>query len=139
MKIVIDRVNENFHLKAQNEEGAAISMDATVDVGGNNLGLTPMQLLLAGAGGCSAIDVISILKKQKQVITSFRVEVVGDKEKVDHHSEWKKIHLRFIIEGEIEKEKAQHALDLSMEKYCSVSKSLQPKSSLSWEMIVNGI
>lgn len=137
MTIKLELLNEAYHLKAVNDTGAIINIDGSSEIGGLNLGFTPMQLLLAGAGGCSAIDVISILKKQKQVIKSFRVEVEGEKEKVESHSEWRTIHLKFILEGEIEKEKAEKALNLSMEKYCSVSKSLQPKSSFTWEIKVN--
>ena len=137
MTIKLELLNEAFHLKAVNDTGAIINIDGSKEIGGLNLGFTPMQLLLAGVGGCSAIDVISILKKQKQEIKSMRIEVEGEKEKVDSHSEWRNIHLKFILEGEIEKEKAEKALNLSMEKYCSVSKSLQPKSSFTWEINVN--
>lgn len=138
MKIHLELKNAAFHLEAKNEEGATVHIDGSKEIGGENLGFTPMQLLLAGAGGCSAIDVISILKKQKQKIESLKIEVEGEKEKVESHSEWRKIHLKFLLEGVIDKEKAVKALDLSMERYCSVSKSLQPKSTFTYEIRVNG-
>jgi putative redox protein len=82
MKINVKRLNDNFHMEATNEEGNALQMDGSPDIGGEGKGMRPMQLLLAGIGGCSAIDVILILKKQKQVIESFEVEVEGEREKI---------------------------------------------------------
>ena len=73
MKIHIKRINEDFQMEAVNEEGNTIMMDGSPSIGGANLGMRPMQLLLAAIGGCSAIDVILILKKQRQVITSFSI------------------------------------------------------------------
>jgi putative redox protein len=93
--------------------------------------------LLAAAGGCSSIDVLLILSKQKQVITSYRVEVEGEKEKVEDHSEFKKIHLSFYLEGQVDPQKAIHAVQMSMEKYCSVSKTLAKTAEIKYSVFVN--
>jgi len=85
MKIHIKRINEDFQMEAVNEEGNTIMMDGSPSIGGANLGMRPMQLLLAAIGGCSAIDVIHILKKQRQDITSFSVEVDGMSEPVEDY------------------------------------------------------
>ena len=77
MKINIKRLNDDYHMEAVNDNGNSLEMDGSPELGGHNLGMRPMQLLLAAVGGCSAIDVIMILKKQRQTITSFEVEVDG--------------------------------------------------------------
>ncbi len=96
-----------------------------------------MQLLLAAVGSCSAIDLVSILKKQKQVIEHFDIEVQGDRESVEQHSIWKNIHIVFKLNGAITPEKALKAAQLSMEKYCSVSKILEPSAQITYQVIVN--
>jgi putative redox protein len=92
---------------------------------------------LAATGGCSSIDVILILKKQKQVIESFEVEVEGEKEKVEDHSIFKDIVLHFKIKGQVDPEKAERAVKLSMEKYCSVSKILGKTARITYKVTVN--
>lgn len=124
-------------MQARNEDGAVLHMDGSPDIGGENLGFRPMQMLLAAIGGCSSIDVILILKKQKQTIESFEVEVEGEKEKVEEHSLWKNIALHFIIKGQVDYEKADRAIKLSMDKYCSVSKTLEPTANITYKLTIN--
>ena len=66
MKVTLNRVNENFHFELKNERGHIVNVDARPDFGGNDMGASPMELLLMGVAGCSGIDMISILKKQRQ-------------------------------------------------------------------------
>jgi len=137
MKIIVERKEEKFLLEARNEFGNTLLMDADEKIGGSGKGMRPMQLLLAAAGGCSSIDVLLILSKQKQVITSYRVEVEGEKEKVEDHSEFNKIHLSFYLEGQVDPHKAIHAVQMSMEKYCSVSKTLAKTAEIKYSVFVN--
>lgn len=137
MKINIKRTDEDYAMLASNEDGNTILMDGSTDIGGHNKGMRPMQLLLTAVGGCSAIDVILILKKQKQQIESFEVEVEGEKEKVDTYSLFRNIVLHFKIKGNVELEKAERAVQLSMEKYCSVSKTLEPTAKITYKVSVN--
>lgn len=138
MKINIKRLNNNYHLLATNEDGNEVHMDSSPDIGGEGNGIRPMQMLLAAVGGCSSIDVILILKKQKQEIESFEVEVEGDKVKVEDHSVFKNIVLHFKISGNVDRDKAERAILLSMDKYCSVSKILQPTATITHKLTVNG-
>ncbi len=78
--IELKRLNDSFHLEAVNESGKTVHFDAAPDIGGTNQGMRPMQMLLAVLGGCSTIDVISILKKQKQDVRDIRVTVTGERE-----------------------------------------------------------
>lgn len=137
MKINIKRLNDNFHMEASNEDGNVMHMDGSPDIGGEGKGMRPMQLLLAAVGGCSAIDVILILKKQKQIIDSFEVEVEGEREKIEDYSIFRDICLNFKIKGKVDLEKAERAVKLSMEKYCSVSKTLEPTAKITYKVTLN--
>ena len=136
MKIHIKRIHEDFQMEAVNEEGNTIMMDGSPSIGGANLGMRPMQLLLAAIGGCSAIDVIHILKKQRQDITSFSVEVDGMSEPVDDYSLYRNITVLFRIKGNVDVKKAQKAAQLSFEKYCSVSKTLEHTANIEFKVII---
>jgi len=137
MKINIKRLNDSFHMEAKNEDGNSIQMDSAPDIGGEGKGMRPMQLLLVAVGGCSAIDVILILKKQKQVIEDFEVEVEGEREKIEDYSLFRDICLHFKFKGKVDKEKAERAVKLSVDKYCSVSKTLEPTAKITYKVSVN--
>lgn len=132
MKIKIERINDDSHMRAENETGNTLEMDGSPDAEGNYAGFRPMQMLLAAAGGCSAIDVISILKKQKQDLKTLRVEVDGNRVQKSTYSEFDKINLHFILSGNLEESKVNKAISLSVNKYCSVSKALQPQTEITY-------
>lgn len=126
MKITINRLNDAVHMEAKNEDGIALQMDGTDEIGGVNGGFRPMQMLLAAAGGCSAIDVVGILQKQRQNPDELKIEVTGDRVDVGTYSEFKSIHIHFIFKGNhLNENKVSRAIDLSLTKYCSVSKTLE--------------
>ena len=77
MKINVKRVDDAFHFEGKNEDGRTVQMDAAEKIGGRNQGVRPTQMLLMALAGCSAIDVVSILKKQRQPIDDFEIEVEG--------------------------------------------------------------
>ena len=134
MSITVNWLQKGFHMEATNEEGGKIRMDGNTEIGGLEGGVSPMQLLLAGIGGCSAIDVISILEKQKEPLQNLTVEVDADKQKLkEGYSEFKTIHLHFKIYGDLNVKKVERALSLSIEKYCSVSKALEKGSEISYD------
>lgn len=128
--ITIQRLNDAVHMEAKNEDDVTIRMDGTPDIGGINGGFRPMQMLLAAAGGCSAIDVVGILKKQRQNPDDLKIEVTGDRVKVDEYSEFRSIHLHFILTGSLDEKKVARAIDLSLTKYCSVSKTLEKTAKI---------
>ena len=122
MKIIIKRTDDDFAMEAKNEDGNVINMDGPPQLGGHNSGFRPTQLLLAAVGGCSAIDVVMILKKQKQKIDSFEIEVDGEKEKVEEYSLFRDITIHFKLKGEIDLEKAERAVQLSIENIAPFQK-----------------
>lgn len=138
MLINIKRIDSDFLMEAVNETGNTLLMDGSESIGGHHKGFRPMQMMLAAVGGCSAIDIISILKKQKQEIESFEVAVEGDKQSVDSYSVYKTIDIHFKITGKVDKEKAERAAQLSHDKYCSVSKALEYSSEIRFKVTVNG-
>lgn len=129
MRITIDQL-EGTHMEAQNEQGGLIRMDGSTSIGGLEGGFSPMQLLLAGVGGCSAIDIIGILKKQKQNLQDLKVEIDGDRQKKGTYSEFKTIHIKYIFSGDLDERKVERAINLSLDKYCSVSKTLEKTSEI---------
>ena len=139
IKIELNRLNDGFHMEAANEQGNSIQMDASPEIGGTNQGMRPMQLLLAAMGGCSSIDLINILKKQKQPLKDLKVTVTGDREKDVVPSLYTEVHAHFILFGDLDKDKVQKAVSLSVEKYCSVAKTLEKtaKVTYSFEIINN--
>jgi len=86
--------------------------------------------LLAAAGGCSAIDVVGILKKQRQNPDDLKIEVTGERLNVKEYSEFKSINIHFILKGDLDEKKVSRAIDLSLNKYCSVSKTLEKTAKI---------
>ena len=138
MKIALKRIDDGFNMEAVDEQGHKVLMDSSVENGGKNNGVRPMQMLIMGLGGCSAIDVVMILKKQRQEITDFRIEIEAGREQGKEPSLWEKAHIVFYLSGNIDADKASRAVELSMNKYCSVAETLrQAKTQLTWEIKLN--
>ena len=123
--IHLERVSGDYGFITTDEYGNEIKQDSSPEIGGNNFGARPMQLLLSALAGCSGIDVILILKKQRQDITAFKIVVVGEREKGKEPSLWKDINMHFNFYGNVEAEKAIKAVELSINKYCSVAETLR--------------
>lgn len=137
MKINIRRIDDAFNMEASNEDGNTLLMDGAADIGGHEKGMRPMQLLLAAVGGCSAIDVLLILKKQRQVVESLEIEVEGHREKIEEYSLFRDITLHFKLKGQVDQDKAERAVQLSIDKYCSVSKTLEPTAKINYKVTIN--
>ncbi len=137
MKIELKRIDDDYHFELKNERGHITHIDSKAVVGGHDLAPSPMEYVLMGVAGCSAIDIISILKKQRQKITDYRAEVNGSRVKIEDATPFKEIDVTVYLEGEITPEKAKRAAQLSFEKYCSVSKTLEPTASVNYKVVVN--
>ena len=135
MKITLNRINDDFLFECSNAAGNSILLDNTSQPDAK--GVSPMESVLMAVAGCSGIDMISILKKQRQQITSFQAEVEGERIQIDDAKPFKKILVKFLLEGEIEPAKALKAAQLSFDKYCSVSKTLEPTAEIQYQVVVN--
>ena len=101
--------------------GHGIVIDGPPDIGGKNLGMRPMELMLLSVGACSAVDVVHILRKGRHAVADVQVEVKGDRADTDPKV-FTKIHLHFVVSGRGLTEKTvERAVQLSAEKYCSAS------------------
>lgn len=138
MRVTLKRLNSDYHFEATNDSGNTIQMDGSPAIGGQNLGARPMQVVLMALAGCSSIDVVSILRKMKQEPDSYDVEVEAEREEDKVPALFTKIHLRFILTGDLDPAKVEKAARLSAEKYCSVSKILEHTAEITWSATVNG-
>lgn len=120
MKTVLNRVNQAVHFEGISPtSNVKIHIDGSPDIGGEGLGARPMELVLMALGSCSVLDLISILKKQKQEILDVQIEVEG--KRVDAiPAVFTDIHLVFKLKGNIDELKANKAAELAVKKYCSV-------------------
>jgi putative redox protein len=132
--VEVQRVSHDFGFEGKDAHGHTVKMDSSPETGGKNFGIRPMQMLLMGLGGCSGIDVVSILKKQKQTVTGFRILIDGERQSGKDPTRWKHIKIIFELKGSIDPEKAQRACALSIEKYCSVADTLMGAGcKIDWE------
>jgi putative redox protein len=136
MQVELVRVDDAFHFEAYGKSAVAQHIDAATDIGGHNAGARPMEMLLMGLAGCSAIDVILILTKQKQVIEDFRLKVDGMREKGATPAPFKKIHITYLLKGQLDSDKVKRAIDLSMDKYCSATAQLRPSAEITYSFEV---
>jgi putative redox protein len=132
VKIDINRLNDGFHMEAVNEQGNKVHIDASPDIGGTNQGMRPMQMLLAAMGGCSSIDIINILKKQRQDLKDIKITVTGEREKDAIPSLYTEVHAHFKLFGNLDADKVEKAVSLSVEKYCSVAKTLEKSAKVTY-------
>lgn len=137
MKITLNRINDDYLFECTNSVGNSILLN-NLSASENSKGVSPMESLLMAVASCSGIDMVSILKKQRQEITDFKAEVEGERVQVDEAKPFKTITVKFFVEGSIDPKKAERAAALSFEKYCSVSKTLEPNVTVNYEVYVNG-
>ena len=123
MEIKLTRLEEPFLFNVENSNGAVLLSDANQDLGGSGKGFRPMELVLAGAGGCAAIDLLLILKKQRQNASDVQVLVTGKRDDTPAKA-FNAIGFHFSIQGEVNENKLGRAISLALKKYCSVVQSL---------------
>lgn len=132
MKVTLERKNNAYWFQGTGKNSIPVNID-----NGDN-GASPMELLLMSVGGCSAVDIVSILTKQKQEIINYSMEVTGERKEVVQARPFQSIHVTIYLEGKIVPEKAKKAADLSFQKYCSVSLTLVPQVPITYDVYVNG-
>jgi putative redox protein len=117
---------------ASADSGHAVVMDADAASGGNNTGARPMELLLMGIGGCSGMDIVSILRKKKQHVTGLEAHVSGIMAD-DYPHKYTEITIEYIVRGKgLSEEAVKRAVQLSMDKYCSVKATLEGSAAVNF-------
>ncbi len=137
MNIELKRLNKAVHFEATNEDGNSIIMDGSPAIGGENLGVRPMQTLMMGLAGCASIDVVVILKKMRQQLDDLKVNVEAETAKENDVTVFKNIILHFTLWGEIKEEKAKKAIEMSINTYCSVGKVIEKSAPISYTLSLN--
>lgn len=120
MKAVVKWL-DNMSFVGESESGHSVVMDGPPESGGRNLGVRPMEMVLLGMGGCTAFDVVMILQRQRQSISDCQVELSA--ERADEAPKvFTKIHVHYVVKGSgLDEKKVARAVDMTAEKYCSVS------------------
>ena len=136
--IELSREQLDYGFVSADADHHQVKMDTSPETGGKSFGFRPMQLMLAALAGCSAIDVISILNKQRQTVSDYRMKVSGERQAGVEPSLWQKIEIEFYLFGDVDETKAQRAADLSIGKYCSVAATLRAAgAAITWKVFVN--
>ncbi|MGZ5255051.1 MAG: OsmC family protein [Flavitalea sp.] len=140
VRIELSRVNGDFGFEAKDSNGHTVRMDTSPETGGTNFGVRPMQMMLMGLGGCSGIDIVSILKKQRQDLKDFKTFIEGEREAGKEPSLWENVTIVFELTGNLDPEKAERACALSMDKYCSVAETLRKAGcNLTWKCVLKPV
>lgn len=135
--IHLKQVDQDYQFVTTDEAGQTITMDIPEDQGGHGNGVRPMQALLSALGGCSGVDIVMILKKQKETIENLEMEIHGERAVGKEPALWETIHVVFKLKGSMSKERAEKACSLSMDKYCSVAATLRAAGAvITWETVI---
>jgi len=134
MRVTLKRTRGAQFL-ASNGAGQTALIDGPADIGGQGEGVRPMEMLLMSLAGCSAMDVLLILQKQRQPVSDLTVDVEGKRADAVP-AVYTDIHLIFTASGDLDAQKLARAVALSMEKYCSVTKMLEPTVRITHEACI---
>lgn len=137
MKITLQRVNQAVRFEGVNSAGNTVIVEGSPEIGGEGQGMRPMELLLVSLASCSSMDVVSILKKMRQPLEDLRVEVEGRRATDQVPAVFTKIHLRFVLKGDLRPDRVEEAIRLSVDKYCSVGRMLDKTAEITYEWTMN--
>ncbi len=125
IRVELRRNSGDFGFEIKDSLNHLLQTDSGKETGGDDAGFRPMQLLLAALASCSAIDIVSILKKQRQDLGDIRMLIEAEREQGLVPALWKKVVMHVSLEGNLEEDKALRAVELSITKYCSVAETLR--------------
>ena len=138
MNVSLERINEDYLFEVTNSNGMSIRLDNKSKTTGEVQGVSPMELLLMGVAGCSSIDIVAILNKQKINPKVLKMDVKGHRHENDVPALFYQIDINIHLEGDFSAEKAKRAAQLSFDKYCSVSKTLESTAKIIHKVFLNG-
>jgi len=129
---------DDMRFLIKTDSGFSIVMDSSEENGGSDSAPRPMEMVLASLAGCTAMDVVSILKKMRQNVTGLEISVESERSS-DHPKVYTKMLLKYVIKGiGLNEENIKRAIELSQEKYCSVSAMLKNSATVSYEYSIIG-
>jgi uncharacterized OsmC-like protein len=128
----------DFRFKAKAGNGYSFDIGASKSIGGDESGFRPMELVLAGVASCAGIDIVNILKKSRVEFTGMDIEVNGDRKPDAMPAPFTNIEITYTIHGQgVDRAKAERAVSLALEKYCSVSASLDPNIKVTAKTVLD--
>lgn len=133
MTLRLERIGDTIQFQAHTESGYTFSIGSEPE----HEGVRPMQMVALSFGGCSSIDILTILQKQRQAVTHFDVAVDGERADAVP-AVFTRLHAHYRLEGDVDPDKVRRAIELSLDKYCSVSKMLEPTVALAYTFTING-
>lgn len=139
MNLTLSRISAPYHFSIKNESGNRVETDASTEIGGGDAAFRPMELLLAGLASCSSIDIVLLLEKMRQPLMDIQVDIQAQRRQNETPSLFETIHLHFILHGKLDREKAEKAISMSIDKYCSVAKIIEKTCSISWDFEIKGV
>ena len=137
-QVTLRRLDDKFHFLATNSNGNTLHLDTGPEEGGNGQGVGPMQAVAMALGGCSGIDIVLVLKKQRQDLQKFDTVITYDRAEDETTSLFTKIHMHYEFEGNLDPERVRKAVDLSIDKYCSVARILEKTAPITVSWSING-
>jgi len=137
MEINLVRKNNKFNFEAENSVGQKVELDANPAIGGEGKGFRPMEMLLVGLGGCSGIDMINVLTKQKEQLDDVKIKITATRKDEEVPAIFDVITIHFDLYGQLSIQKVERALDLTFDKYCSVSNILGRSSTINFSYTIH--
>lgn len=136
MEINLIRKSGKFNFEASNEGGFTVELDAKPAIGGEGKGFRPMEMLLIGLGGCSGIDMVNMLTKQKEPLDDVKIKINATR-RAEIPEIFEAIDIHFDLYGELNIQKVERALNMTFEKYCSVSEILGRSAKINFSYTIH--
>ena len=130
--MVTVELERGMRFVGRGKDGHDVVMDASPKSGGDDSAARPIDVFLSALGGCTGMDVISILRKMKTEPSEFRIEIDGEQAS-EHPKRFTKIHLTYVVAGDVPETNLQRAIQLSLEKYCPVANTLADVAEITSE------
>ncbi|WP_131538096.1 OsmC family protein [Pedobacter nototheniae] len=137
MEINLIRKSGKFNFEAENESGFTVQLDGKPAIGGEGKGFRPMEMLLIGLGGCSGIDVVNVLTKQKEPLNDIKINIKATRKDEEMPPIFDVININFDLYGDVSEAKVQRALQMTFDKYCSVSNILGRSATINFTYAIN--
>lgn len=134
MDVSLERIHDRIQFEAENESGYTFTVASDEEMEG----VSPMEMVALGLGGCSSVDVLSILETQRQSVEAYDVDVEAERASDEVPAVFTTLHVHYVVDGDVAPEKVRRAIELSLDKYCSVSHMLEATATISYTFTVNG-
>jgi len=137
MEINLVRKSGKFNFEAENTSGFTVELDAKKEIGGEGKGFRPMEMLLIGLGGCSGIDMVNVLTKQKEPLEDIKIAIKATRKDEEMPPIFDVIDIHFNLYGELNAQKVERALNMTFDKYCSVSNILGRSATINFSYTIH--